>query len=181
MVRPVVPLVAAVASAVAVLTACAEPEIVLSWEATVERVADGDSLVLKGGDRVRLLQIDAPELGEGECYGREALRALDQLLQPGDRVLLETDPGLDGADRHGRLLRYVHSGNTNVNVELVRRGAATAFFLGGDQGAPREASARRDRGCSERPSGYVGHLQRHLESAAPGGDALRVTERLSLE
>jgi len=134
MVRPVVPLVAAVASAVAVLTACAEPEIVLSWEATVERVADGDSLVLKGGDRVRLLQIDAPELGEGECYGREALRALDQLLQPGDRVLLETDPGLDGADRHGRLLRYVHSGNTNVNVELVRRGAATAFFLGGDQG-----------------------------------------------
>ncbi len=123
-----------IACALALLTACGETETSGLGEATVQRVADGDSLVLQGGDRVRLLQIDAPELGGGECYGKEAVRALDQLLQPGDDVVLEADPELDDTDRHGRLLRYVHSGSTNVNVELARRGAATAFFLRGDRG-----------------------------------------------
>jgi len=41
---------------------------------------------------------------------------------------------VDGVDRYGRLLRYVHSAATNVNVELVRRGAATAFFFRGERG-----------------------------------------------
>lgn len=102
--------------------------------ATIARVADGDSLVLEGGERVRLLQIDAPELGGGECYGREATRELARLLEPGDRVRLELDPELDERDRHGRLLRYVHAGDDHVNVELVRRGAATPFFLRDERG-----------------------------------------------
>ena len=33
--------------------------------ATVEWIVDGDTLVLEGGSRVRLVQIGAPELGEG--------------------------------------------------------------------------------------------------------------------
>ena len=106
----------------------------LPVSATIARVADGDSLVLEGGERVRLLQIDAPELGGGECHGREAARELERLLEPGDRVRLERDPGLDDRDRHGRLLRYVHAGEQHVNVELVRRGAAAPFFLRGERG-----------------------------------------------
>jgi micrococcal nuclease len=102
--------------------------------ATIARVADGDSLVLEGGERVRLLQIDAPELGGGECYGREATRELGRLLEPRDRVHLELDPELDDRDRHGRLLRYVHAGDDHVNVELVRRGAAAPFFLRDERG-----------------------------------------------
>jgi len=102
--------------------------------ATIARVADGDSLVLRGGERVRLLQIDAPELGGGECYGREAMRELARLLEPGDDVRLEFDPELDERDRHGRLLRYVHLEYDNVNVELVRRGAAAPFFLRAERG-----------------------------------------------
>jgi micrococcal nuclease len=105
-----------------------------SGSATIARVADGDSLVLEGGERVRLLQIDAPELGGGECYGREATRELGRLFEPGDRVRLELDPELDDRDRHGRLLRYAHTGDDNVNVELVRRGAAAPFFLRDDRG-----------------------------------------------
>jgi len=41
---------------------------------------------------------------------------------------------VDGVDRYGRLLRYVHSAATNVNVELVRRGAATPFLSRGNRG-----------------------------------------------
>jgi micrococcal nuclease len=97
-------------------------------------VGDGDTLDVRRGDRVRLVQIDAPELGEGECYARESRLELERLAPRGDRVELESDPRLDDSDRYGRLLRYVHSAGTNVNVELVRRGAAAPYFRGGDEG-----------------------------------------------
>lgn len=102
--------------------------------ATVERIVDGDTLVLEGGSRIRLVQIDAPELREGECYAAASAGELAGLVRPGSRVALEADPRLDGIDRYGRLLRYVHSADTNVNVEFVRRGAATAFFFRGERG-----------------------------------------------
>lgn len=134
MARPLVMLVAAALTA-ALLAACAETEAVVAEdEAVVQRVADGDSIVLRGGDRVRLVQIDAPELGEGECYGREALRELERMLQPRDVIILEADPRLDRFDRYRRLLRYVRLNDTNVNVALVRRGAATPYFRHGVRG-----------------------------------------------
>jgi micrococcal nuclease len=52
----------------------------------------------------------------------------------GTRVVLETDAKLDKVDRYGRLLRYIRRSGVNVNVELVRRGAATPYFYGGDRG-----------------------------------------------
>ena len=102
--------------------------------ATVARVGDGDTLDVRGGIRVRLVQIDAPELGERECYARESLRELERLAPRGGRIELEADFRLDDSDRYGRLLRYVHAADTNLNVELVRRGAATPYFRGGDEG-----------------------------------------------
>jgi endonuclease YncB( thermonuclease family) len=102
--------------------------------ATVARIGDGDTLDLRGGARVRLVQVDAPELGRGECYAREAQRELERLAPPGGRVAIEADPGLDDTDRYGRLLRYVHAGKLNVGVELVRRGAAAPYFRRGAEG-----------------------------------------------
>jgi endonuclease YncB( thermonuclease family) len=116
-------------------TACSEADEPSRREgATVARIGDGDSLVLRGGARLRLLQVDAPELGGGECYAREAQRELERLAPPGERVLLESDPRLDRRDRHGRLLRYVRAMRTNVNVQLVRSGAATPYFVRGERG-----------------------------------------------
>jgi micrococcal nuclease len=100
---------------------------------TVARVVDGDTLALTGGVRVRLVQIDAPEAGS-ECYAAAATRELLRLARPGTRVVLEADPALDRTDRYGRLLRYVHAAGRVVNVELVRRGAATPWFYDGDRG-----------------------------------------------
>ena len=97
-------------------------------------MGDGDTLDVRTGDRVRLVQIDAPELGEGECYARESRRELERLAAPGARIELEPDPELDDTDRYDRLLRYVHTAHANVNLELVRRGAATPYFRGGDEG-----------------------------------------------
>lgn len=132
--RPLVTLVVALC-VTAPLTACAEAETMGSEDAAiVQRVADGDSIVLEGGARVRLLQIDAPELGEGECYGKDALEELERMLQPKGAIVLESDPRLDRVDRFQRLLRYVRVDDTNVNVELVRRGAATPYFRRGVRG-----------------------------------------------
>lgn len=101
--------------------------------AVVERIIDGDTLVVRSGRHVRLVQIDSPEAGE-ECYAEAATRELTRLARPGRRIVLELDPRLDAVDRYGRLLRYVWVGRTNVNVELVRRGAATPWFYDGDRG-----------------------------------------------
>ena len=102
--------------------------------AVVARIGDGDTLDVRGGARVRLVQIDAPALGEGECSAREAKHELERLAPRGARVELVDDPGLDDIDRYGRLLRYVEVEKANVNVELVRRGAAAPYFRGGDRG-----------------------------------------------
>jgi micrococcal nuclease len=125
----------AAAAAVLALAACsaAEDEAPVQ-DAAVARVDDGDTVDLADGSRVRLVQIDAPELGEGECYGQEAAQALRELLPEGATVRLEADPRLDDVDRFGRLLRYVHLGATNVNLELVRRGAASVWFFERDRG-----------------------------------------------
>ena len=101
---------------------------------TVSSVTDGDTLRLGDGRRVRLLQIDAPELGSGECYSRAARTALLALAPVGSRVTLESDPRLDRVDRYGRILRYVKRDSVNVNLALVQRGAAAPYFYGGERG-----------------------------------------------
>jgi micrococcal nuclease len=118
--------------------------------ATIERIVDGDTLVVRGGARVRLVQIDAPEAGS-ECYSVSSTRELSRLARPGARVVLDADPRLDRVDRYGRLLRYVFAAGRNVNVELVRRGAATPYFYGGDRG--RYASALLSANVAARASG----------------------------
>jgi micrococcal nuclease len=99
----------------------------------VARVNDGDTLTLRGGRQVRLVQIDAPEL-ETDCYGRAAQRALAALTPEGTQVRLVRDPQLDDTDRFGRLLRYVLVGERDVNLELVRRGAASPYFFRNERG-----------------------------------------------
>ena len=100
----------------------------------VRSIYDGDTLQLATGQRIRLLEIDTPELGSGECYSRAARTTLVTLVPIGSRITLEADPSLDKVDRYARLLRYVHRGSMNVNVQLVKRGAAAPYFYRGDKG-----------------------------------------------
>lgn len=99
----------------------------------VARVVDGDTIELKNGERVRLVQIDSPELGS-ECFSEEASAILSAILPRGAKVRLEADPQLDKVDRYGRLLRYVFKGRKNVNLAVVNRGAASVWFFQGDKG-----------------------------------------------
>jgi micrococcal nuclease len=117
----------------------------------VDHVTDGDTVVLRTGQRVRLVQIDTPEVFFGtECYGRQASATTKRLLPVGVRVRLETERATDRVDDYGRLLRYVVrvSDEVNVNVRLVALGAAAPYFFAGRRGqyANRlEALAKRAR------------------------------------
>ena len=129
-------LILALAVGVLLLAGCGAEGAVVSAErdsGRVARVADGDTIRLAGGRRVRLVQIDAPEPGR-ECWGDEAALALAALLPPGTEVELVRDPALDDRDRFGRLLRYVSAGGLNVNLALVERGAAAPYFFRGERG-----------------------------------------------
>jgi endonuclease YncB( thermonuclease family) len=101
---------------------------------TITKVYDGDTITLSTGEKVRLLQIDTPELSPTECYGKEARSALVSLLNAPGQLALKTDPKLDKVDRYGRLLRYVFIGKTNINLKLVEIGAAAPYFYKGDKG-----------------------------------------------
>ena len=94
-------------------------------EAIVEYVYDGDTLFLEDGRKVRLLGIDTPEIGDNlECYGDEATALLRQLLPEATHVRVQAD--VDPLDQYGRSLLFVYTdAGTNVNLELVRLGAAT--------------------------------------------------------
>ncbi|MGH2762139.1 MAG: thermonuclease family protein [Thermoleophilaceae bacterium] len=100
----------------------------------VAEVVDGDTIELTNGQLVRLAQIDTPEVAEGECYSGEARLVLAALLPVGTEVRPRYDPRLDDVDRYGRLIRYVVKDGANLNLELVRRGAASVWFVDGDRG-----------------------------------------------
>ena len=75
----------------------------------VERVVDGDTIVVRGVGRVRLIGVDTPETVDPrrpvEFFGREASAFTKRLLE-GQRVRLEYD--WERADRYGRTLAYVY-------------------------------------------------------------------------
>jgi micrococcal nuclease len=123
--------------------------------ATVAYVNDGDTLTLKSGARVRLVQIDAPELYD-DCYGKAARAALRRLVPNGTRVSLIRDPALDATDRYGRRLRYVLARGLNVNAALVEQGAASPYFFRGERGVYANALIDAVRDARDAGRGYWG-------------------------
>lgn len=98
----------------------------LRLEAPVAQVLDGDTLVLADGRQVRLIGINAPELGKDgapdEPFAREAHAFLTALLA-GQRVTLVLDE--EHTDRHGRLLAHAYlPDGRNVQEKLLRQGLA---------------------------------------------------------
>lgn len=107
---------------------------ITSASAVVLRVVDGDTIILNTGEKVRLLQIDTPELASSECYGAEAREALTSLLNTKAVITLRDDPKLGKVDRYGRSLRYIFVGKTNINLRMVEIGAAAPYFYRGERG-----------------------------------------------
>jgi len=100
----------------------------------VVKIYDGDTITMADGMKIRLLQIDTPELAPGECYADQARTALVNLLAKKGTVTLKSDPVSASYDRYGRALRYIFIGKLNVNLEMVKIGAAAPYFYQGEKG-----------------------------------------------
>jgi endonuclease YncB( thermonuclease family) len=131
----------------------------------VSRVIDGDTIDLDSGERIRLVQIDAPE-GKGACYGKKAGKVLRQLLPAGTEVRLETDPRLDDVDRYGRLLRYVFVRESNINLVLVKKGAASVWYVHGDLGRYADELLSAARHASRDRRGAWGACEAELDPSS---------------
>ncbi len=105
------------------------PDLPDGHDTTVTRVTDGDTIVVGGSIRVRLIGMDTPETQDPrtavQCFGPEASRRTGELLPAGTPVRLVYD--VDRTDRYGRTLAYVYrlSDGLFVNLALVRDGFAT--------------------------------------------------------
>ena len=99
-----------------------------TWR-TVIRVVDGDTIILNGKERVRLIGVDTPETVDPrrpvQYFGKEA-SAFTKRTVEGKRVRLEYDQ--TRKDRYGRTLAYVYlEDGTFLNAEIVKQGYGHAY------------------------------------------------------
>ncbi|MBU3906640.1 MAG: thermonuclease family protein [Nanoarchaeota archaeon] len=97
-------------------------------KAVVERVVDGDTVIVNKNESVRLLGINTPE--KGEFYFAEAKRFLEELIVNANRSI-EMEKGKEDKDLYKRLLRYVYINRENANLKLVENGFANFYFPSG--------------------------------------------------
>jgi len=117
-----------------------------SASARLERVIDGDTIVVQAGgreERVRYIGMDTPETVKPntpvQCFGPQAHDLNARLLgAAGTPLTLRFDREL--RDRYGRLLAYVYRARDGlfVNERLVSDGAARTLEI-----APNTADAER--------------------------------------
>ncbi len=88
----------------------------------VIEVIDGDTIVLSGGERIRFIGINTPEVG---MYFYAEARDVLKIMILGKEVWLEKD--ISEYDQYGRKLRYVYLEDIFVNLEMVKRGFANIF------------------------------------------------------
>lgn len=90
---------------------------------------DGDTVIVND-ERIRVANIDAPEIGHAQCdaekrLGHVAKRRMDELLKSGRLQVTVGDPK-DGRkiDRHGRTLATISINGVDVGETLISEGLA---------------------------------------------------------
>ena len=93
-------------------------------EGVVINVVDGDTVHLLNDNqeklKVRLHHIDAPELDQS--YGKESKFALEQLILKKKVTVIS-----DKKDKYKRLLGVISLDEVDVNLEMIKAGAAWHF------------------------------------------------------
>ena len=130
--------------AVFVVPSWRKQAVALSGSVRVEMVYDGDTFRISGGEKVRLVGIDTPEMHESNKLFRDAARsgqdihAIRQMgrkaydfvrpLIEGKNVRLEFD--IEKRDKYGRLLAYAYlEDGTFLNRLIIERGYASPLTI----------------------------------------------------
>jgi micrococcal nuclease len=94
----------------------------------VERIIDGDTVVVSNNTHVRLLGINTPE--KKEFYHDEAMNFLSELIS---NKTVELEYGKDKTDKYGRTLAYIILDGKNINLEIIRNGFANYYIYDKDK------------------------------------------------
>ncbi len=102
----------------------------LSFGAADVEVVDGDTLALRNGEKIRILDLDTPETWKPRCdheldVGMQAADRLRELLDDGE-IRIERV----GRDRYGRTLAWVRVDGINVADVLIREGLGLEYRKG---------------------------------------------------
>jgi micrococcal nuclease len=101
------------------------PLVSFGQDFKVVRVIDGDTFIIEGGERVRMIGIDAPELKD--LYGVESKNQLKALIQ-NKHVKLIKGVVTANKDYFKRLLRYVYIDSTDINLKMIEDGFASVYL-----------------------------------------------------
>ncbi len=99
------------------------------WSGYVKNVVDGDTVDVHfniyGVQRVRLVGVDAPEIGE---EGYEEAKAFVNETCMWEEVKLDVDD-MKQYDTDYRILAVVYVNGTNLNEKLVKEGYAEVMYI----------------------------------------------------
>jgi micrococcal nuclease len=104
-------------------------------DVNVTRVVDGDTIVISGEEKIRMLGINTPEKGE---FNAEADVDFIKQLE-GKVVSVESSE----KDKYGRTLGYVFYNGELFNEKILRKGLAHAYFYGEDKYTARLKEAEK--------------------------------------
>jgi len=101
-----------------------------SWRECI-RVNDGDTIVLDGNEKVKLIGVETPETKDPrkpiQYFGKEASEFTRSLFE-GQKVRLEFDQ--NKIDKYGRTLAYVYlEDGTFLNAEIIKQGYCHAYTI----------------------------------------------------
>ena len=115
-------------AALVAVAAHAAPTGAFTLRGMVTHVVDGDTVAVSLADgraeRVRLIGIDTPEVGQ--CGFARASRYA-RAVALGRRAVLVGDPTQATRDRYGRLLAYVWVGGRDLGYQQLARGFARVY------------------------------------------------------
>ncbi len=98
--------------------------------ATITYVIDGDTVVTKDGDKIRIIGIDSPE--HGVCGFIDAKTFAETALR-GAAVTLIAPSSEPNKDKYGRLLRYIElADGSDFGLLQIQQGNAAARYDGYD-------------------------------------------------
>lgn len=107
------------------------------------QIVDGDTVRL-GRERIRILNIDAPEIGHPQCdaeeeLGRRAGAELTRLLRGRQVTIARCETATRCTDVYGRTLARLSTPEGDVGETLIASGHALRWAPGGAAKAARQA------------------------------------------
>ncbi len=99
-----------------------------SEKVIVTKIVDGDTVIVQGGETIRLLGIDTPE--RGEPYYSDAKDYIENRILFKE-VYLESD--IEDKDVYSRSLRWIWLDNSLINLEQIQNGLAISRLYDGEK------------------------------------------------